>query len=319
MRTLHVQRHIERIEGPLTRALLLDLAAQQRPVIFAGLFDGQPIRQIATIADLPPPWAHSPVRPREPAERINYPGPAYPDTTLLRFLTERAPGFVYSRMPLTPVGAPLTLPQLMVDWGAPTDHFGYYMGNPGAFTHLHFDANCQHNLHYQMIGRKRFFLFPAQRSKYLAPQQQSSRFFLERMPEAERLHFAEYGGAYVCSLEAGDSLFIPALMWHYVEYEEPAISISFRFGRSRYIQDLHRAFNGFHPTVEFQHIALGLLDDKRVSMDYERAYRQILATAGRKYDFQRVQQKLVELCGEICPENVECLYADWQDQSLRAS
>lgn len=307
---------IDRRVGPLHRDLLIELAMQQQPVIFSGLFDNQPIREISTIASLPAAWANTPVRPKEPAERINYPGQAFSDTSLLRFLTERQPGFVFSKMPLAPTGAPIALPPTLVELGAPTNHFSYYMGNPGAFTHLHFDANCQHNMHYQLLGRKRFFLFPEHRSKYLAPQQQSSRIFLERMSPAERLHFADYGGGYVCTLEPGESIFIPALMWHYVEYEEPAISLSFRFGRSRYTHALHQAIGGFHSTVEFQHLAMGLLDETNVAPAYEDAYTQVLATIGKKYEFTRVQNKLEEICHQLCPEKIECLYANWQDHSL---
>ncbi len=291
---------------------------QQQPVIFTGLFDGQPIRDIATIASLPQPWANTPVRPKEPAERINYPGKSFPDTTILRFLTERQPGFVFSKMPLAETGGPIALPKALVELGVPTNHFSYYMGNPGAFTHLHFDANCLHNMHYQLLGKKRFFLFPEHRSKYLAPQQQSSRIFLERMPAEERLRFADYAGGYVDTLEPGDSLFIPALMWHYVEYQEPAISISYRFGRSRYTNSLHQAIGGLHSTVEFQHLAMGLLDETRVAPAYEEAYKQVLAAIGKPYEFTRVQHKLEEVCSRLCPEKIECLYANWQDHSLSA-
>jgi hypothetical protein len=289
---------------------------QQQPAIFTGLFDGQPIRDIATVASLPASWANTPVRPKEPAERINYPGKAYSDTSILHFLTEKQPGFVFSKMPLAATNAPITIPATLVELGAPTDNFSYYMGNPGAFTHLHFDANCQHNMHYQLLGKKRFFLFPEHRSKYLAPQQQSSRIFLERMSPDERLHFADYAGGYVCSLEPGESLFIPALMWHYVEYEKPAISISFRFGRTRYTNTIFQAINGFHSTVEFQHLAMGLLDEANVTPAYEAAYKEVLAEIGIKYEFTRVQRKLEDICRRLCPEKVECLYANWQDQSL---
>ena len=307
---------VDRHAGPISREFLLELAERQHPMIFVGLFDGQPIRQITTIADLPPSWANIRIQPREPAERINYPGKNLAETTILQFLTDRTAGFVFDKISLPPSGAPIVLPELLVNSGVPTKHFNYYMGNPGAFTHLHFDANCLHNLHYQLIGKKRFFLFPEDRSKYLAPQQTSSRIFLERISEAERIHFTDYAGGYDCTLEPGDSLYIPALMWHYVEYVEPGMSLSFRFGRSRYNHNLHKAFGGFHHTVEFQHVAAGLLDDENVSPIYEEAYQQILATVGDKYEFSRVQEKLEELCEQICPEKVECLYANWQDYSL---
>jgi hypothetical protein len=300
----------------MSRELLLALAVEQRPAIFTGVFDGQPLCHIASIADMPAPWAQMRVRPREPAERINHPGKNFAETTLARFLTERSPGLVHDKILLPPVDSPIVPPRPLADWDAPKAHVIFYMGNPGAFTHLHFDANCLQNFHYQLIGRKRFLLFPEHRSKYLAPQQQSSRIFLERISSAERTHFADYAGGYDCMLEPGDGLYIPPLMWHYVDYAEPALSLSFRFGRSRHNHELLSAFGGGHFTVEFQHMAAGLLDDDKVAPGYREAYQEILGAVGARYEFSRVQGKLEELCARICPEKVECLYANWQDNSL---
>jgi cupin-like protein len=310
-----VPKTVDRREGPISRKLLLDLAVRQQPVIFKELFAGQAVRQIAGIADLPADWANTRVRPREPAERINHPGKSFDETTVLQFLTTRAPPrFVQDTKAVAPSNAFIVLPETLADWGARHTRFDYYMGNAGAFTHLHFDANCRQNLHYQLIGKKRFLLFPEDRSKYLAPQQQSSRIFLERISAVERLHFADYAGGYDCTLEPGDSLYIPPLAWHYVEYEEPSISLSFRFGKSRYNDDLHQAIGGFHATVEFQHIAAGLLDDEAASPVYRKAHHEILAAVGSKYEFPRVQARLEALCRQICPEKIECLYAKWPEQ-----
>ena len=82
--------------------------------------------------------------------------------------------------------------------------FKAYMAHAGTATHLHFDANYLHNLHYQVLGTKRFILFGRDRSKDLAPKAQSSRLFLERLPERERLDLAGVLGGYACILEPGD-------------------------------------------------------------------------------------------------------------------
>jgi lysine-specific demethylase 8 len=309
---------VDRSAAPISRQLLLELAVAQRPLIFTGVFDGQPVRRITTITDLPAHWADLRVLPREPAERVNYPGKTLAETTVSRFLTERSAGFVHDEIPSPSVNSSIVLPGAL-NYGsmdASPYKSSFYMGNPGAFTHLHFDANCRHNFHYQLIGKKRFFLFPEHRSKYLAPQQQSSRIFLERLSAVERTHFTDYAGGYACVLEPGDSLYMPPLMWHYVEYEQPGISLSYRFAWSRHILNLQRAFGGFHFTVEFQHLAAGLLDDENVAPAYQDAYQQILNAVGHRYEFSRVQQKLEQLCAQICPEKVECLYANWQDNSL---
>jgi hypothetical protein len=310
---------VERYSGPLTTEFFLELALQQRPMIIDGLFDGQPIRKIKTIADLPLAWANTQIRPRVQPERIQYPAKLLAPTTILKFLTDQAPGFVFDKILIPSFNPPFVLPESALKGGDPTTQFHYYMGNPGAFTHLHFDSNCRHNLHYQLIGKKRFLFFPEHRSKYLAPQQQSSRIFLERLTNEERISFTDYAGGYDCTLEPGDGLYMPPLIWHFIEYVEPGMSLSFRFGKSQHITNLHTAIGGFHNSVEFQHIALGLLCDESVSPVYKDAYNQLLIAIGEKYDFLRVQSKLEELCEKICPEKIECLYANWQDQSLAVS
>jgi len=220
-----VPKTLKRKKGLISRKLLLELAVKQEPMIFNGLFDGQPIRQIKSIKDLPPTWANQPVQPRVPPERLNYPSSILAATTVANFLSERAAGYVYGRLDLPTINLPIAFPEAIANWGTSTGT-GYYMANPGAFTHLHFDANGLHNLHYQVIGKKRFFLFPEHCSKYLAPHEQSSRIYLERIALAERRHFANYAGGYEYVLKPGESLFVPAFMWHYVDYEQPGMSLS---------------------------------------------------------------------------------------------
>ena len=94
---------VECREAAISRKLILDFAVRQLPVVFKGLFAGQAVRRIATVADLPADWANTRVRPREPAERVNDPGKSFNETTVLHFLTSQAPpAFVYERRALVP-------------------------------------------------------------------------------------------------------------------------------------------------------------------------------------------------------------------------
>jgi len=79
---------------------------------------------------------------------------------------------------------------------------------------------------------------------------------------------------------------------------------------------MFKAIGGYHSTAEFQHIGAGLLDDDNVSQPYLNAWQQVLATIGNQYDFDRVQEKLSQLCEDICPEKVEIIFGNWQDFSL---
>ncbi len=197
-------------------------------------------------------------------------------------------------------------PEALTQWGASAG-FKAYMAHAGTATHLHFDANCLHNLHYQVLGKKRFILFGADRSKYLAPKAQSSRLFLERLPERERLDLAGLLGGYACILEPGESLFVPAFMWHYVDYFDSGLSLSTRFGISKRLLSLLQRFNRVHPTVEFAHVAMGLLEDE-CAPEYERAFRKfprhgtIGGTAEQR--FWRVQETWKRFAGSCAPSEL---------------
>ena len=308
-----VPNMVEGREAAISRKLILDLAVRQQPVVFKGLFAGQAVRRIATVADLPADWGEYPSqaaragradqRSRQELQRND--GSGVPDRP-------RAPAFVFERRALVPANPIVALPEALANWSAQKTDFDYYMGNAGAFTHLHFDANCRHNLHYQLIGRKRFLLFPEYRSRYIEADQQSSRIFLERMSAVERASFAEFAGGYDCLLEPGDSLYIPPLAWHYVEYPEPSISLSFRFGKKSLQRGAAPGDGGLSRLCGTPaYCSRPGLDDEGASPVYQEAYRELLAAIGDRYEYPRVQAKLEALCRRICPEKIECLYAGW--------
>jgi hypothetical protein len=296
---------VERCTHALDRRTLLARAVRQEPLIFTNLFDGQPVRNVAGVADLPTSWAAQRIVPSEPEEQINIQGTLFGETTVEEFLREHRPGI--AQYNIDPPGDFMRKPEVLTQWGASAG-FKAYMAHAGTATHLHFDANCLHNLHYQVLGRKRFILFGADRSKDLAPKAQSSRLFLERLPERERLELAGLLGGYACVLEPGESLFVPAFMWHYVDYFDSGLSLSTRFGMSKRLLSLLQRFNRVHPTVEFVHFAMGLLGDE-CAPEYERAYEEVVATwdksAGTSEQwFWLVQEALEAICKRLCPERI---------------
>ena len=298
-------RAVTRCADGMDRPTLLALAVRQEPRIFTNVFAGQPVRNVADATELPDWWAGERIFPTEPEEQINIQGTPLPQTTVREFLRERKSGI--AQYNINPPADFMQKPEALTQWGASTG-FKAYMAHTGAFTHLHFDANCQHNLHYQVLGKKRFILFGSERSKDLAAKAQSSRLFLERLPERERLDLAGLLGGYECILEPGESLFVPAFMWHYVDYFDSGLSLSTRFGMSNRLRSLLQRFNRVHPTVEFAHFAMGLLGDE-CTAEYEQAYLEITqawdkseGTAEQR--FWRMQEAFEAICKRLCPERV---------------
>jgi hypothetical protein len=298
-------RAVERCTHAPDRQMLLARAVRQEPLIFTNLFDNQPVRNVRDVGDLPSSWAAQRIFPTEPEEQINVQGTPLGETTVGEFLREQKPGI--AQYSIDPPADFMRKPEALAGWGASVG-FKAYMAHAGMFTHLHFDANCLHNLHYQMLGKKRFILFGSERSKDLAPKAQSSRLFLERLPERERLELAGLLGGYECVLEPGESLFVPAFMWHYVDYFDSGLSLSTRFGISKRLLSLLQRFNRVHPTVEFAHFAMGLLEDD-CAAEYEQAYEEVSAAWNNSEGtteerFWVMQATLEAICKRLCPERI---------------
>lgn len=131
-------------------------------------------------------------------------------------------------------------PELLLgalDWGT----FGFterglidstlWIGSTGANTPCHIDTyGC--NLVAQVMGKKRWVLFPKSQSEYLSPT---------RVPYEESSIYSEVGfprpdtsshpklvltTPHVVTLEAGDVLFVPNQWWHSVENIEFAVSVN---------------------------------------------------------------------------------------------
>nr|XP_053633092.1 HSPB1-associated protein 1-like isoform X1 [Cherax quadricarinatus] len=107
----------------------------------------------------------------------------------------------------------------------------FWMGTAGANTPCHIDTyGC--NLVAQIIGKKRWILFPKSQSQYLSPTripyEESSIYSKVGFPcpsvaSHPKLNFST---PYVVTLEPGDVLFVPKQWWHFVEHINFAVSIN---------------------------------------------------------------------------------------------
>lgn len=125
----------------------------------------------------------------------------------------------------------------VIDWG----RFGFHgrgvqdstlwIGTIGANTPCHIDTyGC--NLVVQVLGKKRWVLFPMSQSQYLSPTripyEESSIYSQVGFPRPCLMSHPELCSStpYVVTLEPGDVLYVPNQWWHFVENLEFSVSIN---------------------------------------------------------------------------------------------
>ena len=112
-----------------------------------------------------------------------------------------------------------------------------WLGTAHTVTNLHFDS--YDNLFCQVVGSKYVRLYNSQQTPFLYPKQAASRTDVNaqgnvsavdvRSPDLEQFPLFESASYTHAVLHEGDSLFIPAGCWHYVESLTTSFSINFWF------------------------------------------------------------------------------------------
>lgn len=104
-----------------------------------------------------------------------------------------------------------------------------FFGGEGSATRNHFDIDMSHVFITQFQGAKRIWLFPNHQSDlmYKLPYNFHSIANLKTssMEEYPGLKFLD---GYEAVIKAGDTLYMPAGWWHYIQYETEGYSISVR-------------------------------------------------------------------------------------------
>jgi lysine-specific demethylase 8 len=133
----------------------------------------------------------------------------------------------------------------------------------GSFSQLHFDKDGTHGLLYQVYGRKRVVVIPAEASPKLAPLAQYSAWCLQNMSDRERRAFLRFTGGWETVLEPGDAVYLPALCWHFADYLEPCFGLNIRFRRSGLVT---RLLNELYPDAHAQALCAALSDPARAPL-----------------------------------------------------
>ncbi len=324
-------REIPRIEMPARDEFLRQYAHEREPVVITDLFAGEEISRITTVEDAVRAWgdvklvvqeeytsAEGKAAAPEPtvmslSEYIDF-SRANPETRLC--CTEYdTPARVLTSFDLPEIcrvthsgDEILGLPKKYGDYDLVT---AIFLANAGNVGHLHFDGDQRDVVLHQVYGRKRVVLFPPAAAKHLrtldGPYSRPSLagVYLEDMTLEEKLEWVERAGGYHTILEPGETVYIPMLMWHHLEYIDDAMSFNYRFGRTRYGRFL--SVDNFHRDPYIQNVSAKMVGPDEVLRRFEPtvdeiadAYVQPASDVREKV--REVRALFRRLCADISPE-----------------
>ena len=294
-------REIPRTPMPPLSDFLAQYAYAREPVVLTDLFEGQEVDRIRSVEDAVGAWgdvnlvvqeeytsAEGKAAPPEPSvmslrEYVDF-SQSNPSTRLC--CTEyETPARVLASFELPdicqvthPGEEILGLPKKYGDYDLVT---AIFLANAGNVGHLHFDGDQRDVILHQVYGRKRVVLFPPAAAKHLrtldGPYSRPSLagVYLEDMSLEEKLDWVERAGGYHTVLEPGETVYIPMLMWHHLEYMDDAMSFNYRFGRTRYGRFL--SVDNFHRDPYIQNVAAKMVGPDDVLRDFEPVVDEIAA------------------------------------------
>ena len=316
---------------PSQEDFLRQYAFKREPVVITDLFEGQEISRIGTVEDALREWGD--VKLVVQQEYTSAEGNATaPEPTVMSLseYIEHSRSNPETRLCCTEYDTPaqvlasfelpeicrvthdgeeiLGLPKKYGDHDLVT---AIFLANAGNVGHLHFDGDQRDVLLHQVYGRKRVVLFPPAAAKDLrtldGPYSRPSLagLYLEDMSLEEKLEWVERAGGYHTVLEPGETVYIPMLMWHHLEYVDDAMSFNYRFGRTRFGRFL--SVDNFHRDPYIQNVSAKMVGPDDVLRGFEPvvdeiadAYVQPVTDVRHKVRDMRALFR--RLCAEISPE-----------------
>jgi lysine-specific demethylase 8 len=310
------QSEIERIPAPPVDLFEADYLFRGKPVIITNLFQGQPLAGLSTVdraraslgdvqLEIKEEFITSLGKnmnagPREVMSFKDYLAFAAANPGSKKMSTEGAFPREVRALFQTPAYA-----QTYAEPGLDDLAYQFFLGNAGNYAHLHFDGDYRHVLHYQAFGTKRVILIPVTQSKKLNPIRNYSTILVENFAEEDKAAFVQYTQGYDCILHPGDTLFMPACIWHHLEYTETSMSLSIRFGRNRHTRLLSEIF---HPNMYLQSIAARLIDESAADAQYSSVLDEMEAAYRQPYYDSVTKAKQLEgvfkaIYHKICPDS----------------
>ncbi|AUT00064.1 hypothetical protein CLI64_06545 [Nostoc sp. CENA543] len=264
--------NIERIAAPPKDVFYREYILAQRPVIITNLFETSSLCQMDTLEKVRTGLSDIPVQvcPNYIANLLS--AKSADDARMMNlgayldFLQAQPTSLDICVEYPTPQNLLELLPlNLYQDLSNESDLYSnMFVAGSKNYAHLHYDADQRNVLLFQVFGTKRFILIhPRETHKLDAINQpnlcRTSGLFLENMSETEKIDFIRYTNAIDVVLYPGETIFMPMMIWHYIEYLEPAMSIAYRLGRNSYNRRLAQMFPA--PSVDVQTLSLLLMDE----------------------------------------------------------
>jgi uncharacterized protein (DUF1330 family) len=331
-------REIPRISMPAVGDFLREYVFRRRPVVITDLFATQEIAAIATVGDALHAWGAMPIQLQEEyasAEGKNQPGEPVVmefadyielvrtnpssrlccteyETPARVLATFRLPAVCTEANTATSSDADeiFGLPKKYGDFDLTTNTF---IGNAGNVAHLHFDGDQRQVLLHEIYGRKRVVLFDPASALHLrtldGPYSRPSLagLYLESMETDEKLGQIAFADGYHTILEPGETIYIPMLTWHHVEYLEDAMSVNLRFGRTRFGRFM--SLDNFHRDPFIQNVASKMVGPEDALRSFaplvehvKEAYRR--PAPDMKERIRLVRALFRDLCAQVAPEAV---------------
>ncbi len=225
----------------LTREAFADEYLQpSKPVVFTDLMDAWPAKTKWTIEFFKEHYGYLQV----PVVSNNYskPGKGYMTPDMIIPLRE-----YLERLEQGPTDLRLFLfnifrhvPELIKDFFIPSIMDGFikefpfmFFGGEGSKVALHYDIDLSHVFLNQFHGRKRVVLFPPGQSKYLYQHPFTVASYVDvNNPDYEKYPALRKVCGYETILHPGETIFMPAGFWHYIEYTDGGYSMSLRANES---------------------------------------------------------------------------------------
>lgn len=142
-------------------------------------------------------------------------------------------------------------PQLRYDYRVPDIMEGFlkelpflFFGGKGSVVHMHYDIDLSHVFLTQFKGVKRVVLFAPEYTPFLYHLPLTVQSYVDiNRPDFDRFPALRYVKGYECYLHYGDTLFIPAGYWHYIEYIEGGFGMSLRALNPSWLKRIEGASN----------------------------------------------------------------------------
>jgi hypothetical protein len=183
-----------------------------------------------------------------------------------------------------------------------------FLSTKEGYAHLHMDRDQRQVLLYQVFGKKEIVIIEPHDGYKLFPISNMSGVFVEKFSEKEKYNFLSYANAYHAVLSPGDLIYIPALHWHYLKYNDTALSINYRYGRNDYNKFLG---DNLFPNKYLQMVSINYLNNKPAE-----EYRNYFNTIVNQFEYVKEGSEkydaIFSILKNICKENYPELTTDHQ-------